>query len=232
MSQSRRARGMKTRSMKARSMKARSMKATATGAAKSAAFAIALGAFGPAASAALTVYTDEAAWRAAAGGAISTIGVPGVPLAGAAAGHWSQSHGISMQGMGGVVLEDWRAEFWGVPTGTVALADHDIMYFASPVTAFALDWWVKPGNYVPVQFSGPQGYLGYINYWGPPTFETRFFGVISTVPITQVDMSVTNTPNLTRNVMFTQIVPAPGALAAFAAALLAPRIPRRRRWKG
>ena len=229
MSQSRRARGMKTRSMKARSMKARSMKATATGAAKSAAFAIALGAFGPTASAALTVYTDEAAWRAAAGGAISTIGVPGVPLAGAAAGHWSQSHVISMPGMGGVVLEDWRAEFWGVPTGTVALADHDIVYFASPVTAFALDWWVKPGNYVPVQFSGPQGYLGYINYWGPSTYETRFFGVISTVPITVVNMSVTNTPNLTRNVMFTQIVPAPGALAAFAAALLAPRIPRRRR---
>jgi len=205
------------------------MKATATGAAKSAAFAIALGAFGPAASAALTVYTDEAAWRAAAGGAISTIGVPDVPLGGAAAGHWSQSHGISMPGMDGGVLEDWRAEFWGVPTGTIRLSSHSIVYFASPVTAFALDWWVKPGNYVPVQFSGPQGYLGYINYWGPSTWETRFFGVISTMPITQVDMSVTNTLNLTRNVMFTQIVPAPGALAAFAAALLAPRSPRRRR---
>ena len=221
-----------SQSRKARVTKARVMKATFTGKAtppaKMAAFALALGSFGPVASAALTVYTDEAAWRAAAGGAISTIGVPDVPLSGAAAAHWSQSHGISMPGMDGVTIEEWRAQVWGVPLGTVVLASHSLVNFAAPVTAFALDWWVQPGNDVAVQFSGPQGYLGYHLYFGPPTWETRFFGVISTVPITQVDMSVDDTSNLTRRVMFTQIVPAPGALAVFAA-LFAPRTPRRRR---
>jgi hypothetical protein len=181
------------------------------------------------ASAAITQFTDEASWRAAAG-ATTTIGVPDIPPAfpqGAFAGSGLQSvvlGGLSL----GLGYED-VAYALGVPLGTTVFAStaDSIYTFSTPINAFAQQWlYYQPQTLILLN----QGSIVGSFQWFPdppdPWPATKFYGFMSTVAFDQVYSFNWSLPHYGTQIMFTQIVPAPaGGLCV----LLGGAFARRRR---
>ena len=136
--------------------------------------------------ASLVLYTDRAAWEAAAG-QVSTIGVPDIVPQ-------SQSNQYGSLGIdlgparlwGSPVPRHW-AEDWGLPEGTTVFkgllgANMSSMYFTHEVTAFSIDWlffqpqqlWVGMGQVVSGSITLPEDV--------PGVYVPTFYGIISTVP--------------------------------------------------
>ena len=171
----------------------------------------------------------ESEWHSAAG-AITTLGVPDIPL-----GYpvpWALSHGLNLSGAGltGGSIEPFLAKPWGVPLGTVVfwgdLGGETNWAFTQPIaTAFAFRWLF----FAPVEATVWYGntFLGSVNWPAPAPNEytPNFYGLTSTEPFNRVIMFGYEGPTFGHSIMFSQI-PSPGALALL---VFAPIASRRRR---
>ena len=135
--------------------------------------------------ASLVLYTDRAAWEAAAG-QVSTIGVPDIVPESQLGQYASLGIDLGAALWGSPVPRHW-AEDWGLAEGTTVFkgllgANMSSMYFSHPVTAFSFDWlffqpqqlWVGVGQVVSGSITLPEDV--------PFVYVPTFYGIISTVP--------------------------------------------------
>jgi len=181
-----------------------------------------------AARAEFVVYSIKQDWLNAVPSAITSIGAPNIPNY-SGLGPWLASHGLSMTSAGSRPLLPWEAPYWDLPVGTNIMNGYNCSFtFAAPITSFAME----------VEASGPTFFLsyavygqnGYVGSFQIPTTNIpgpRFFGIISTQPFRQIFGIASNGSAMVSTLMFTQVVPAPGAVAVFAGLLV--RGGRRRR---
>ena len=193
-----------------------------------AAFA-ALCACAQAARAEFVVYSIKDDWLNAVPSAITSIGAPNIPTGQAAVWSLLRSHGVRTTSVSSRPLQPWEAPYWDLPVGTNVLTHYPSSFtFDAPITSFAME----------VQATGPElmllyavyGQNGYMGSFQIPTNNIpgpRFFGIISTQPFRQIFGDASDGSGMMRSLMFTQIVPAPGAMAVFAGLLV--RGGRRRR---
>jgi len=182
------------------------------------------------ASAAITQFTDEASWRAAAG-ATTTIGVPDIPPG----THPEAFAGSGLQSVNlyGLTLTDGYEHLHyalGVPMGTTIFAGGsiDLNYtFSVPINAFAQQWlYYRPQTLVLYMQSTVVGYFQWVPDAPDPWPATKFYGFTSTVAFDRVFSFNTGEAHYGTQIMFTQIVPAPaGGLCV----LLGGAFARRRR---
>ena len=183
------------------------------------------------ASAAITQFTDEASWRAAAG-ATTTIGVPDIPPGThpeAFADSGLQS--VSLYGRTlGLGYED-VAYALGVPLGTTVFSrTADSIYtFSTPINAFAQQWlYYQRQTLILLN----QGSIVGSFQWFPdppdPWPATKFYGFTSTVAFDQVYSFNFNLPHYGTQIMFTQIVPAPAGGLCLLGLMAGGRCRRRR----
>lgn len=184
------------------------------------------------ATAEITQYTNEAAWRAAAG-PVTTIGTPDIPPVSSFDDHFIDS-GLILGGVLGTALPEWIAPLWGLPAGTTVFSGGGSFAanfrFTEPISAFAMEWAFTEYELVDL-FLG-NAYLGSF-IWTPQELSVEnppFHAFTSTVAFDRVKvraMWTPWTPQYGRAVHFTQIVPAPAAGVALMCAM--PLASRRRR---
>ena len=190
------------------------------------------GAWTVGASAAITQFTDEASWRAAAG-ATTTIGVPDIPPGThpeAFAGSGLQS--VNLYGLTLVPPMEHVAYALGVPMGTTIFAGggSDLSYtFAAPINAFAQQWlYYQRQTLILLN----QGSIVGSFQWFPdppdPWPATKFYGFTSTVAFDQVYSFNFNLPHYGTQIMFTQIVPVPAGGLCLLGLMAGGRCRRRR----
>ena len=190
--------------------------AAAIATARTLAACTALCACAQAARAEFVVYTIKQDWLNAVPSAITSIGAPNIPNS-SGLGPWLVSHGLSMSGADSRPLWPWEAPYWNLPVGTNIMNGYNCSFnFAAPITSFAME----------VEASGPTFFLsyevygqnGYVGSFEIPTTNIpgpRFFGIISTHPFRQIFGNSGSSAGMASSLMFTQVVPAPGALAVF-----------------
>jgi hypothetical protein len=184
-----------------------------------AAFA-ALCACAQAARAEFVVYTIKQDWLNAVPSAITSIGAPNIPNY-SGLGPWLASHGLSMSGAVSRPLYPWEAPYWDLPVGTNVLTHYPSSFtFDAPITSFAMEVQATGFNFLSYEVYGQNGYMGSFQIPTTNIPGPRFFGIISTQPFRQIIGNASNGSGMVRSLMFTQIVPAPGALAVFAGLLV------------
>jgi hypothetical protein len=185
-----------------------------------AAFA-ALCACAQAARAEFVVYTIKQDWLNAVPSAITSIGAPNIPNY-SGLGPWLASHGLSMSGAVSRPLYPWEAPYWDLPVGTNIMNGYNCSFnFAAPITSFAMEVQATgSSNFLSYAVYGQNGYMGSFQIPTTNIPGPRFFGIISTQPFRQIIGNASNGSGMVRSLMFTQIVPAPGALAVFAGLLV------------
>ena len=180
-----------------------------------AAFA-ALCACAQAARAEFVVYTIKQAWLNAVPSAITSIGAPNIPNY-SGLGPWLASHGLSMSGAVSRPLYPWEAPYWDLPVGTNIMNGYNCSFnFAAPITSFAMEVQATGFNFLSYAVYGQNGYMGSFQIPTSNIPGPRFFGIISTQPFRQIFGINSSGSAMVSTLMFTQVVPAPGALAVFA----------------
>ena len=191
-----------------------------------AAFA-ALCACAQAARAEFVVYTIKQDWLNAVPSAITSIGAPNIPNY-SGLGPWLASHGLSMSGAVSRPLYPWEAPYWDLPVGTNIMNGYNCSFnFAAPITSFAMEVQATGFNFLSYAVYGQNGYMGSFQIPTSNIPGPRFFGIISTQPFRQIFGDSGSGSAMVSTLMFTQVVPAPGAVAVFAGLLV--RGGRRRR---
>ena len=184
-----------------------------------AAFA-ALCACAQAARAEFVVYTIKQDWLNAVPSAITSIGAPNIPNY-SGLGPWLASHGLSMSGAVSRPLYPWEAPYWDLPVGTNIMNGYNCSFnFAAPITSFAMEVQATGFNFLSYAVYGQNGYMGSFQIPTSNIPGPRFFGIISTQPFRQIIGNASDGSGMMRSLMFTQIVPAPGAMAVFAGLLV------------
>jgi len=179
-----------------------------------AAFA-ALCACAQAARAEFVVYSVKDDWLNAVPSAITSIGAPNIPNY-SGLGPWLASHGLSMSGAVSRPLYPWEAPYWDLPVGTNIMNGYNCSFnFAAPITSFAMEVQATGFNFLSYEVYG-NGYMGSFQIPTTNIPGPRFFGIISTQPFRQIFGINSSGSAMVSTLMFTQVVPAPGALAVFA----------------
>ena len=126
-------------------------------------------------------------------------------------------------------LYPWEAPYWDLPVGTNIMNGYNCSFnFAAPITSFAMEVQATgSSNFLSYAVYGQNGYMGSFQIPTTNIPGPRFFGIISTQPFRQIFGDASDGSGMMRSLMFTQIVPAPGAMAVFAGLLV--RGARRRR---
>ena len=125
-------------------------------------------------------------------------------------------------------LYPWEAPYWDLPVGTNIMNGYNCSFnFAAPITSFAMEVQATGFNFLSYEVYGQNGYMGSFQIPTSNIPGPRFFGIISTQPFRQIIGNASNGGAMVSTLMFTQIVPAPGAVAVFAG-LFVHRARRRR----
>lgn len=154
--------------------------------ARASVFALAFLAGASVANASLVLYTDRAAWEAAAG-EVSTVGVPNIQPGQQRQQYISLGIDLGPAALFSSPVPSHWAESWGLSEGTTVFMGgsgslFSSMYFSHPVTAFSFDWlffqpqqlWVGVGQAVSGSITLPEDV--------PGVYIPTFYGIISTVP--------------------------------------------------
>jgi hypothetical protein len=191
--------------------------AAAIATARTLAACTALCACAQAARAEFVVYTIKQDWLNAVPSAITSIGAPNIPNS-SGLGPWLVSHGLSMSGAGSRPLWPDEAPYWNLPAGTNIMNGYNCSFnFAAHITSFAMEVEASGSSFfLSYAVYGQNGYVGSFEIPTTNIPGPRFFGIISTQPFRQIFGTQSSGSALVSTLMFTQVVPAPGALAVFA----------------
>jgi hypothetical protein len=191
--------------------------AAAIATARTLAACTALCACAQAARAEFVVYTIKQDWLNAVPSAITSIGAPNIPNS-SGLGPWLVSHGLSMSGASSRPLWPDEAPYWNLPAGTNIMNGYNCSFnFAAHITSFAMEVEASgSSNFLSYAVYGQNGYVGSFEIPTTNIPGPRFFGIISTQPFRQIFGNSGSGSAMVSTLMFTQVVPAPGALAVFA----------------
>jgi len=184
-------------------------------------------------SAEVVQYSDRAEWEAVTG-AVTTIGMPGIPQTSFGFGGHFAPMGVTNLTMHGVALDAVQADFWGVPTGTVAFYAgaspmSNTVRFAAPIHSVALDFRLFAGFYFYLRLGDQLVGQGFFIPTPDPTYQTEFFGLTSTASFDRINIHTSSIGwGVGRSISFETIIPAPAA-GAVALLGLAPLASNRRR---
>jgi hypothetical protein len=184
-------------------------------------------------SAEVVQYSDRAEWEAVTG-AVTTIGMPGIPQTSFGFGGHFAPMGVTNLTMHGVALNAVQADFWGVPTGTVAFyageyPSSNTVRFAAPIRSVALDFRLFGGFWYYLRLGNQLVGEGVLIPTFDPTYQPEFFGLTSTDSFDRIQIqSYTLGYGYGRSISFETIIPAPAA-GAVALLGLAPLAAIRRR---
>ena len=184
-------------------------------------------------SAEIVQYSDRAAWEAVTG-AVTTIGIPDIPQTSFGFGGHFAPMGVTNLTMNGVALDAVQADFWGVPTGTVAFAAgpspmSNTVQFAAPIRSVALDFRLFAGYYFYLRLGSQLVGQGFFIPTPDPTYQPEFFGLTSTTSFDRISIHTSSFGlGYGRGISFETIIPAPAA-GVVALLGLAPLASTRRR---
>ena len=184
-------------------------------------------------SAEIVQYSDRAAWEAVTG-AVTTIGIPDIPQTSFGFGGHFAPMGVTNLTMDGVALDAVQADFWGLPTGTVAFYAgssqmSNTVQFAAPIRSVALDFRLFAGYYFYLRLGSQLVGQGFFIPTPDPTYQPEFFGLTSTASFDQISIHTSSFGfGYGRGISFETIIPAPAA-GAVALLALAPLASTRRR---
>ena len=126
-----------------------------------------------------------------------------------------------MSGAGSRPLWPDEAPYWNLPAGTNIMNGYNCSFnFAAPITSFAMEVQATGFNFLSYAVYGQNGYMGSFQIPTSNIPGPRFFGIISTQPFRQIIGNASDGSGMVSSLMFTQIVPAPGAMAVFAGLLV------------